>query len=77
MDSEDGKSLIYTGERSYEWMLSFVVCGARARNNDNQAGTKSVEKYYLWNHLRMKNMDLFQFFTIFAKIPLINIRRSL
>jgi len=44
-DSEDGKSQIYTGERSCVWMLSFVVCEARARNNDHQAGTKSVRKY--------------------------------
>jgi hypothetical protein len=43
-DSEDGKSQIYTVERSYVWMLPFVMCEARARNNDHQAGTKSVLK---------------------------------
>ena len=39
-DSEEGKS-----QRSYEWMLSFVMCEARTRNNDHQAGTNSVQKY--------------------------------
>jgi len=47
-DSEEGKSQIFTGERSYERMLSFFMCEARARNNDHQAGTNRLQKYYLW-----------------------------
>jgi len=51
-DSDDGKSQIYTGERSYEWVLSFVMCEARARNNVHQAGTAyrsaTCEPIYTW-----------------------------
>ena len=52
------------------------MCETRARNNEYQAGTNSVQKYYLWNDLHLKNMELLQFFTIFAYALLINIRRS-
>ena len=45
-ESEDGKSQICRGERSYEWVLSFVMHEARARNSDHQAGTSSVKIYY-------------------------------